>query len=483
MRNSITKLVSISFLGGLIGRGLRYGFNIVIARGLGLEALGVFAFGMVVMKAGGVFARFGLDSAAQKFIPIYRTNDEPTKVSGTVLICLLTPLLAGGVIVGVLYFGYGSIEELVGRTFYPTTRLFILGIPMISVMMVGVNATYGLKQTKYSVYIRDFGQSVAALFLMGIAAFVFSDLELLIIAYLASICFGIVLAVIFLAREGALRFDVRPDFEYRRIFAFSLPLTLAASVQYLVSWTDILVLGVFVPSDAVGWYQAAYQTSVLLVVVLQSANSIFPSVTADFHESGQHERLNRVYTAVTKWVTYLTVLGLAFVLVYNQEILSIFGASVQSAQTALTILAIGQTINAAVGPTGFLLIMTGYERLQLVNNVIAAVLNVVLNVVLIQSYGIIGAAAATAASLAILNLFRLLEVWYLLGLQPYSRQYWRGATAITGAVGVLLLGTLLPVASLVRVVTAGSIALCVFVVLIWLIGIDETDAILIETID
>lgn len=67
MRDSITKLVSISFFGGLIGRGLRYGFNVVIARGLGFEALGVFAFGMVVMKGGGVFVRLGLDSAAKKF--------------------------------------------------------------------------------------------------------------------------------------------------------------------------------------------------------------------------------------------------------------------------------------------------------------------------------------------------------------------------------------------------------------------------------
>ncbi|PSQ53007.1 polysaccharide biosynthesis protein [Halobacteriales archaeon SW_8_65_20] len=483
MRDSITKLVSISLVGGLIGRGIRYGFNVVIARGLGLEALGVFAFGMVVMKGGGVFARVGLDNAAKKFIPIHRTNDEPAKVSGTILICLVAPLLVGSALAGVLYLAYDTLEILAGTTFHPTTRLFIAGIPLISVLMVGVNATYGLKHTKYSVYIRDFGQSVAALVLMAIAAFVISDLRLLIVGYLVSITFGIVLAVVFLIREGALRFDVRPDFEYRRIFTFSLPLTLAASIQYLVSWTDVLVLGIFVPSDAVGWYQAAYQTSVLLVVVLQSANSIFPSIAADLHDSGEHDRLNRVYTAVTKWVTYLTVLGLAFVLIYNSEILSIFGTTVQSARTALVLLAVGQTINAAVGPTGFLLIMTGYERLQVINNGIIAVLNLALNLVLIQQYGIIGAAVATAFSLAVLNLLRLAQVWYLLELQPYSRGYWKGAMAIGGAVLVLLLGKTVPVADLPRMIGAGFIALCVFAVLIWAIGLDETDRVLAEAVE
>jgi O-antigen/teichoic acid export membrane protein len=435
------------------------------------------------MKGGGVFARLGLDNAAQKFIPIHRTNDSPAKVSGTVLLCLVAPLLAGTVVASTLYLGYDFVEALVGTTFHPTTRLFILGIPLIAVMMVGVNATYGLKQTKYSVYIRDFGQSFVALVLMATAAFVFSDLDLLIIGYLASIGFGILLAVTFLIQEGALRLDLRPDIEYRRILVFSLPLTLAASIQYIVSWTDVLVLGVFVPSDAVGLYQAAFQTSVLLMLFLQSANSIFPSIAADLYESDQSEQLNLVYTGVTKWVTYLTVLGMAFVLIYNDEILSIFGTTAASAQTALAILATGQTINTAVGPTGFLLIMTDHERLQLVNSVIAAVLNLILNVVLIQMYGIIGAAAATAVSLALLNLLRLVEVWYLLGFLPYSRQYWKGVGAIAGAVAVLLLGTLLPAGGLVQAIIIGFSAFCVFVTLIWVVGFDESDRVLIEAIN
>lgn len=483
MRDSITKLVSISFLGGLIGRGLRYGFNVVIARGLGVEALGVFAFGMVVMKGGGVFARIGLDNAAKKYIPIYRKNNQSARVTGTVLLCLGTPLVVGSAIAAALYFGQGLIEGLTGTTFHSTTPLFILGIPLVAMMMVGVNATYGLKQTKYSVYIRDFGQSIAALVFISVAAFVISDLTLLVVGYLLSIVVGAVLAVIFLYQQDALSFDVKPVFQYREIFVFSIPLTLVASIQYLVSWMDILVLGVYVPSESVGWYQAAYQTSVLLVVVLQSANSIFPSIAADLYESGQHEQLNRVYTAVTKWVTYLTVLGLVFILVYSHEILSIFGTTVQSAQISLVILAVGQTIAAAVGPTGYLLMMTGYERLQIVNTTITAVLNFVLNIVFIQSYGIIGAAVATSVSFSFLNILRVSEVWYLLGIQPYSRRYWNGFVAILGAASVLLFTRALPVSGLLQLIIGGGVALLTFFAVIWFLGLTDDDRILIEAID
>lgn len=483
MRNSITKLVSIAFLGGLIGRGLRYGFNIVIARGLGLDALGLFAFGMVVMKGGGVFARIGLDSAAQKYIPIYRSADDAARVSGTVIMGLVVPLLVGGVLAVILYLGRGLIARFTGMALGSTVQLFIVGIPLFAAMMVGMNATYGLKQTKYSVYIRDFGQSVVALALMAIGAFVLSDLTAVIVGYLVSILVGVGLAIFFLAREGALRFDVRPAFEYREIFAFSLPLTFADSIQYLVSWTDILVLGVFVPPAPIGRYQAAYQTSILLIIVLQSANSIFPAMAADLYNAGRRERLNRVYTAVTRWVTYLTILGLAFLIVYADDILSVFGTTARSAQVALIVLALGQTLSAITGPTGFLLIMSNHERLQLVNSVVAALLNLVLNVVLIQVYGIIGAAAATGISLALLNVLRLAEVQYLLGIQPYSWKYWRGMVAIGCSIPVMVLGRVLPLAGPIRVVLVGTSAFAVFVALIWMLGFDDVDRTLVEAIE
>ena len=483
MKNNITTLVSIAFLGGLIGRGLRYGFNVVIARGLGLEALGLFAFGMVVMKGCGVFARIGLDSATQKYVPIYRSENDAARVSGTVILSLVVPLLIGGVLALILYLGRGFIAQLTGTELGSIVQLFILGIPLVATMMVGVNATYGLKETKYSVYIRDFGQSVVALVLMAIGAFVISDLRAVIVGYLISMLVGVGLAAFFLYREGALRFDVRPVFEYRTILAFSLPLTLAASVQYLVSWTDILVLGIFVPAASIGQYQAAYQTSILLVVVLQSANSIFPVMAADLYNAGRHERLNHVYTAVTRWVTYLTVLGLAFVTVYAEEILSIFGPTTQTVQAVLIILAVGQTLDASTGPTGYLLIMSGHERLQLVNNVIAALVNLLLNFILIQAYGIIGAAIATGLSLASLNLLRLIQVWYLLRIQPYSWTYWKGAIAIGCAIPVMVFGRGFPFAGPVQILIVGAGALTVFVILIWMLGFDKVDQILIEAVE
>lgn len=481
MKNSITQLVSIAFVGGLLGRGLRYGINVVIARGLGPEALGLFAFGMVVMKASAVVSQLGLDRAVQKYVPIYQGDNS--RVTGTILLCVGVPLLSGILVSSALYLFQERINDFSSVGLESANRLFVLGIPLFATMMVGIAATKGFKETRYEVYTRDIGQSVVALVLVTLGAYVFQDFYIVVVGYLVSLLVGTFLVVGFLLRRTELSLNQKPTFEVREILTFSLPLTLAAVSLYLVSWTDILMLGAFVDPTQLGWYQAAFQTSVLLAVVLQAGNSIFPAVAADLYHDGRLERLSRIYTSVTKWIAYLTVLGYVFLLVYAEEILSIFGTATPTAETALLVLGLGQVFATITGPVGFLLTMSGHERLQTANAVVTSILNVVLNYVLIQQLGITGAALATGISFALLNLFRLIESWHLLGIQPYSTDYWKGTVAIVATVPIMMYGHTLPLAGIAKVFFVGTISLGAFAVLVWSFGFDESDQTLVESLD
>lgn len=85
-------------------------------------------------------------------------------------------------------------------------------------------------------------------------------------------------------------------------------------------------------------------------------------------------------------------------------VMGLFGPEFTTGGTVLLVLALGQFINVATGSVGFVLIMTGNERLARNNTVIAATVSLVLNVLLIPRLGALGAAIATAASIASLNL-------------------------------------------------------------------------------
>src|SRR5690606_14902262 len=83
---------------------------------------------------------------------------------------------------------------------------------------------------------------------------------------------------------------------------------------------------------------------------------------------------------------------------------------------ALLILVFGQLINAGMGCVVVLLNMTGHERDTLNGVAVAAVANLLLNFLLIPRFGINGAAASTAVSLALWNILLARTVAKRLGL-------------------------------------------------------------------
>lgn len=482
MKKNITTVVSIAFVGGIIGRGLRYLLNVVIARGLGAEALGTFAFGMVVLKFLSVFSRLGLDNAALKYVPRYLSDESDSHVLGLTIVGLGFPVAMGVILAIVTTLGSPLLSPLFDHRLLETLPLFVLGIPIFSAMFVGMAITRGYNESKYAVYTRDIGQSVSAIVFVAVGAFLLDDFVATVLGYVISMAVGLVLVAWFLRRQRALRFDVRPEFEFREWFVFSVPMLAIAVTQFLTNWTDILMLGAFVSAKEIGWYQAAYQTSVLLLIVLQSANSIFPSIASELYDQEEYEQLESTYIAVTRWIVYLTTLGGAFLLIYRTEILRLFGETAPETEMVLAILIVGQFTAASVGATGYLLSMSGYERVESINTFTVVVLNVVLNYVLIQWYGIVGAGAATAISLGLLNLVRLVEVRWFLGIQPYHRTYWRGGIATGVGIGVLLVGQCIPLFPLAKAFVAGACAVFGFLGCMYLLGIDEYDRLLIESL-
>ena len=347
---------------------------------------------------------------------------------------------------------------------------------------VGISATKGLKETKYSVYIRDIGQSSAAIAFVAIGVYVIGDIQATVLGYVMSFAVGLLLAIIFLLREGALRINVRPIFDVRAVLTYSVPLTITAVMGYILNWTDIFVLSALTEPRAVGWYQAAYQTSVLLLVVLQSASAIFPAVASDLYHNGQYDQLDRMYTALTKWITYVTLLAYLFLIIYAPDVLAVFDISARSAQVALIVVGLGQLISAVAGPVGYLLTMTEYERIYVVNTIVVAVFNGVLNIILVLEYGFIGAAIATTISFTLHNLLAMTEVWYLLRVQPYTTRYWKGIIAVGSALPVMILGQQLPIQGIPRLLLVAGVSFCVFGGVLLLIGIDDTDKALLEAV-
>ena len=89
----------------------------------------------------------------------------------------------------------------------------------------------------------------------------------------------------------------------------------------------------------------------------------------------------------------------------------------------LAILAFGVFSNVFTGMTGSILIASGKPRLNLYCEIIAALTNVSLNLLLIPRYGILGAAIGTSISFLMRNIASLIFVYTTNKIHPYTKKY------------------------------------------------------------
>ena len=478
---SIGRLVSITLLGSILGSALRYSFNLLLGRNFGPEALGIFSIGLMMINLCSMVAILGLDNATQKFIPIYQQDDDGNRLTGLLILCLGTPILTGTIIAGVIISIYWLTDVSVLSQFSIELILFSIGIPFYALMRVGASATRGFKRAKYSVYIQDICQPISAILIALVVTRLFSDLLLVFGGYVFSLSFGGLVGIYFLYSQGGFKTILKPSFEFSRILSFSFPLIAIAFSTRLMTWVDVMMLGLFESASSVGLYQAAFQTAMILVLVLGASNAVFPTIAADLYNKDKYDRLNIIYTSLTKWILYITFFGYLFLFFLSEEILSLFGPDFVSAQTALIILGFGQIFVAGTGPAGYLLMMSEYERIEVFNTITLSIFNAILNYILISHLGLNGAAIATGISLALLSILRVIEIRYFLGIHPYSRNYWKGIVAAAGITLLLIAGQNLPVEGIMKILILGPISFALFLFILLILGIDENDRILFKS--
>jgi O-antigen/teichoic acid export membrane protein len=204
----------------------------------------------------------------------------------------------------------------------------------------------------------------------------------------------------------------------------SMPLFGVAALQLITTWTSTLALGIWASSADVGVFGVASRTAALTSFVLISINSIAAPKFAALHKQGDLLTLRRIARKSTKLMALLASPVLVSFLLFPSLVLSIFGAGFSSAATVLSILAVGQFVNVITGSVGFLLSMCGYERLLRNNLAVCAALNVALNMVLVPRHGAVGAAIATAVTLALQMLIATAMVWQKLGVVTIP--FWYG---------------------------------------------------------
>lgn len=437
----MAKGAGIVFAGSILSFGLRYFFQVLVARQIGPDLFGLFSLGISIFVVAEVISALGTTKGVVRFVSLYHRDGDERRVRGTVALTAIVVLVGGTVVCGLLAVLSGLLSTAVFHTsaLAPVLRRLAIGIPFSALTTVFICSLLGLKIVKYKVYVRDgfepmLKAAVAVLlFLLG------WKLGAAVSAFVVSIIAGTFLSYFFYRRvfHEKLGSNAPPIMETKRLLTFCWPLLFASCLAILEIWLTTFMVGFFLTPGAVGVFSAAYRTSLLVQGVLFSFNAIISPIIPSLHHGKELRKLESLFKMVSKWIFSLSLPAIVFLITLPREIMNVFGQDFLTGAPTLLVLGIGQLAISATGPLGMMIDMSGKSKITLLNTILQLVLQALLCVLLIPKYGIIGAACSKAMSDLFLRMLQLVEVHLTLRMHPFRRDFLKPLIAATTGVAVL----------------------------------------------
>ncbi len=413
---------AIAFAVKILAAGSAFAMNVVIARQLGVDEAGLFFLAYTIVFIAAAVSRLGLDNTFVRFIAVHHASNEWGRIKGLYQTGLRWSLLASLCVATLLWlFADYLAAEVFGKpAFADVMRIMALGIPLTALFTIHANALQGIKRIPQSMTVLSVAAPLALLIL---ALFVWPQNSVVAGGlFVGASGLALALGAYWWLQPTITRASALPV-DRSEILASSLPLLAVVVLSQTVAWSSQIMLGAWASSTDIAVFSAAQRTAMLTSFVLVAVNSIAAPKFAAMYRAQQHDALRRTAVNATRLMVLFALAPLALLLALPHLILLLFGSEFTIGATALQILAIGQFINVATGSVGFLLSMTGHEKLLRNNVLIAAVTTLALGVTLIPPHGIIGAAVATACGVALQNLLGVWQVRRILGFNTLA--IWR----------------------------------------------------------
>ena len=393
--------------------------SVLLARALGPEGFGTYAFVVSIALVLAAAIRLGLPPLAVREVAKYQVEARWTLLRGFLIFATRASLTAGA-----LALCAAAAWTLADPRIGVVGLLCALLASLIAVNSLWSGALRALQRVLAGHFTSEalVTGALAVFAACAIAAGALTSTTALML-HVAAAATGLAAAAWLLWRAfpAAVR-AAAPSYAEAQVWRRSAMTLLAISgLQMVNTQADILLLGVLATSEDVGLYRAAVQGSHLVAFALHAVNvALAPSISR-LHASGDHAALQRAATWSAR-VVLLVALPVAGVLIaLGAPLLVIaFGEPFRAAYLPLAILCAGQLVSCLLGSVGLLLNMTGHERVTARAFAWGAGANIALNAVLIPAYGTTGAAIATSTTLVLWNVALCRQVWRRLGIQSMA---------------------------------------------------------------
>lgn len=421
LRAKLTRGAGHAFLINAAGIAVGFVTNLYLARVLLADGYGAYAYVFAWATVLGLLATLGLHQTLLRFATVYIEQGKLDLLNGitryaesraTLAGIIIATSLAAALLVSSRWLPSGTIDSFL---------LALLMVPLLALLQVRtcLARCYGL--VTWALVPNVLIRNLATLVGIGLLSVIVANITAFTAVGVSVIGVVIALAALSMPMRRVRRNRVLATscYDDARLWRRTgLYLLILAGTQNVLHQADILMLGLLADKSDVGIYAISLRVSTLIAMPLEAVNIIFAPAIAAVYARRDLIGVQTSVTTTARWAMGLTLIIACPVFLFPAPLLSLFGDNFVGGAMALRLLVLGQLINVAAGSTGVLMTMTGHEREATVGFALALALNVLLNALLIPAYGVEGAAAATAISLAARNVGIGLFVKARMGVLP-----------------------------------------------------------------
>jgi PST family polysaccharide transporter len=376
-----------------MGLGLLVG--VWITRYLGPERFGRFNFALAIVGLSLPIAKLGLDNIVIRNLA--REPSSKDETLGTAFILrIISSIVTWFITIGVIF--------LITPNSSPSNQetRWLVGILAAGTVFQSLEIIdYWFQsqiQSKYSVLARSsayIAMNVVKIVLIQIRAPLIAFAIAMVAEYvLSGICYLILYRV-----KGDFIKTWQANLQSAKVLLKdSWPLILSGIVIMIYMRIDQVMLGWMVGDKSVGIYSAAVKVSELWYFVPSViVNSVFPSIVQakEISEAVYYERLQKLFDVVSV-LAYVVAIPITFLSTWVVTLL--YGNSYAEAGPILTVhIWAGLFVSLGVARETWL-VTEGLMKFSAATTAVGAVVNIILNFLLIPMYGGLGAALATVAA-------------------------------------------------------------------------------------
>jgi len=388
-----------------LSMGLGFAVSVVLARLLGVREFGFYSLAMSVLGLLVVPATFGFPWLLVREIAAYRVKGEWGLIRGLLRFVQRTSLLAS---LSIALLGGLALWLLSDRFSGEAVRvlaLALVALPFWVLLQLHGEALRGFEKILTGQWASTVMRPLSFLILVGTAWLFAGEMADASLALgLHILATGVALIFAFFLLRSQVHRSVPSDVVSQKTALWTrsaLSLAFPALLNLILQHAGTLMLGWMRGPEEVGLYKVAYQTALLIPFGLMAVNRAIAPTLAQLYALGDKRKLKRVMLAASAvTTTFALPLVLLFTFGGSWFLDMAFGEAFGASATALAIITGGQLVNAATGPVGLLLIMSGHANKATLSIGIGSAVNLVFNAAFVPPWGINGAAIAFATAIA-----------------------------------------------------------------------------------